>query len=411
MSENVNILVGQSGGPTCAINSSLAGVVETAHIKFPGSTVYGMLNGIQGLLKERYVDMADQVKSSLDIELLKRTPSSFLGSCRYKLPEIEQDEETYKKIFEIIDKLEVGHFFYIGGNDSMDTIKKLSDYAAKIGHKCHFIGVPKTVDNDLMITDHCPGFGSAAKFIGTVTKELIKDALVYERKTVTIVEVMGRNAGWLTGATALSRGSDCAGPDMIYLPEKAFDTDAFLDKVEKLLQERNSLLIAVSEGIKLADGTFVCDIAKSSEGTDAFGHTQLAGAAKVLADMVKSKFGCTTRAVEINTLQRCASHFASAADLDEAYAAGAAAVRKSFGGETAKMIVLNRISDEPYLCGTDAYDINCISNLEKVVPDGWISDEGTNVTEEFIDYLRPLIRGEVTPYMDDGIPRHLSLKI
>ncbi len=411
MSGKKNILVGQSGGPTCAINSSLAGVCETAHNKFPDSIVYGMLNGIQGLLQERYVDMAVQVTSSLDIELLKRTPSSFLGSCRYKLPEIDEDEESYKKIFSIIDKLEVGHFYYIGGNDSMDTIKKLSDYAKRIGHTCRFIGIPKTVDNDLMITDHCPGFGSAAKFIGTVTKELMRDALVYGRKTVTVVEVMGRNAGWLTAASALSKSSTSQGPDMIYLPEVPFNIDKFIARVENDLKTKTSILVAVSEGIKLEDGTFVCEMANANGDTDAFGHLKLTGAARALADIVKERVGCTTRVVEISTLQRCASHFSSFTDLEEAYEVGAEAVRKSFAGETAKMVVLKRISDEPYLCGTDIYDINCISNLEKTVPEGWICDDGTNVTDDLINYIRPLVKGEVTPYMDDGIPRHLHLKL
>ena len=261
-----NIIVGQSGGPTAVINSSLAGVYKTA--KERGfHTVYGMLHGIQGLLDEQYVDLSTQIHSDMDIELLKRTPSAFLGSCRYKLPEIHEDMEIYEKIFGILDKLEIEVFIYIGGNDSMDTIKKLSDYAIVKGHSQKFLGVPKTIDNDLALTDHTPGFGSAAKYIAASTKEIIRDALglAYKKDMITIIEVMGRNAGWLTGATALAKTEECEGPDLIYLPEVPFDIEKFRDKAKDLLKTKHSIVIAVSEGIKLEDGRYVCELSGGAD--------------------------------------------------------------------------------------------------------------------------------------------------
>ena len=258
-----NVIVGQSGGPTAVINSSLAGVYKTAKDR-GARKVYGMLHGIQGLLQERYVDLSDHIKTDLDIELLKRTPSAYLGSCRFKLPEICEDRAVYDKIFEILTKLEVEYFFYIGGNDSMDTIKKLSDYSLLNGSRIRFMGVPKTIDNDLAATDHTPGYGSAAKYIGAITKEVIRDGLVYDQQNVTILEIMGRNAGWLTGAAALAKGEDCEGPDMIFLPEVTFDVDSFMKKVEELHRRKKSVVVAVSEGVKLADGRYVCEL---TEGT------------------------------------------------------------------------------------------------------------------------------------------------
>ena len=265
-----NVIVGQSGGPTAVINSSLAGVFKTAKDR-GARKVYGMLHGIQGLLQERYVDLEEHIKSDLDIELLKRTPSAYLGSCRFKLPEICDDREIYDKIFSILDKLEVEYFFYIGGNDSMDTIKKLSDYSLLNGSKIRFMGVPKTIDNDLAATDHTPGYGSAAKYIGAITKEVIRDGLVYDQQNVTILEIMGRNAGWLTGAAALAKGEDCEGPDMLFLPEVTFDVDSFMKKVEELHKKKASVVVAVSEGVKLADGRYVCEL------TAAYRHGQVPG--------------------------------------------------------------------------------------------------------------------------------------
>lgn len=403
-----NVIVGQSGGPTAAINASLAGVYRTAKDR-GAKNVYGMLHGIQGLLKESYIDLSDHIKTKLDAELLKRTPAAFLGSCRFKLPEIHENREMYDQIFAILDKLDIEAFIYIGGNDSMDTIKKLSDYAIVSGHSCKFIGCPKTIDNDLAMTDHTPGFGSAAKYIGTAMKEIIRDGfcLEYEKGIVTIVEVMGRNAGWLTGATALSVGEDCAGPDMIYLPEIPFDMQKFSDKIKKLLKERTSIVVAVSEGVKVKDGTYVCELGSSIDFVDAFGHKQLSGTATYLANYIAAQFGCKTRSIELSTLQRSASHLASRVDILEATQAGGAAVMAADEGDSGKMVVLERLSDDPYQCGTAVKDVHKIANSEKLVPREWVNKEGDYVTQDFIDYVTPLIQGDVSPIMVDGIPRHL----
>ncbi|MDO5590609.1 MAG: 6-phosphofructokinase [Lachnospiraceae bacterium] len=403
-----NVIVGQSGGPTAAINSSLAGVYRTAKDR-GAKKVYGMLHGIQGLLKEKYIDLSDHIKTELDAELLKRTPAAFLGSCRYKLPAIHEDKEIYEKIFAILDKLEIEAFIYIGGNDSMDTIKKLSDYAIITGHPTRFIGCPKTIDNDLALTDHTPGFGSAAKYIGTSMKEIIRDSfcLEYSKGLVSIVEVMGRNAGWLTGASALAAGEDCEGPDMIYLPELAFDIEDFGNRVKALLEKKPSVVIAVSEGIRTAEGKYVCELGNSVDFVDAFGHKQLSGTASYLASYIAGEIGCKTRAIELSTLQRSASHCSSRVDILEAYQVGGAAVKAADEGDSGKMVVLQRLSDDPYQCGTEVKDVHKIANDEKLVPREWVNEDGTYVTSEFISYVRPLIQGDVSPVMVDGIPRHL----
>ena len=408
MAKKRNIIVGQSGGPTSVINSSLAGVYKNA-IERGFDKVYGMLHGIQGLLDEQYIDLSTQIHSELDIELLKRTPSAFLGSCRFKLPEIHEDKTIYEKIFDILNRLDIDAFIYIGGNDSMDTIKKLSDYAILTGQTQKFLGVPKTIDNDLALTDHTPGFGSAAKYIGASTKEVIRDAqgLTYKKSMITIMEIMGRNAGWLTGATALARTEDCDGPDLIYLPEVPFDIDKFLVKVKDLLKKKSSVVIAVSEGIRLADGRYVCELGSSGDYVDAFGHKQLSGTASYLASYIAGEIGCKTRAIELSTLQRAASHAASRVDILEAYQVGGAAVKAADEGDTGKMVVLKRLSDDPYQCGTEVKDVHKIANDEKLVPRSWVNKEGTYVTNEFISYVRPLIQGDVSPVMVDGIPRHL----
>ena len=403
-----NVIVGQSGGPTAAINSSLAGVYRTAKDR-GANKVYGMLHGIQGLLQERYLDLSEYITTELDAELLKRTPAAFLGSCRFKLPEIHEDKGVYEKIFSILDKLDIEAFIYIGGNDSMDTIKKLSDYAIVTGHPTRFIGCPKTIDNDLALTDHTPGYGSAAKYIGTSVKEIIRDSfcLEYSKGLVSIVEIMGRNAGWLTGAAALARGEDCEGPDLIYLPEIPFDLHAFSDKVKELLSRKPSVVVAVSEGIRTADGTYVCELGSSIDFVDASGHKQLSGTASYLASFIAGEIGCKTRAIELSSLQRTASHAASRVDILEAYQVGGAAVKAADEGDSGKMVVLQRLSDDPYQCGTEVKDVHKIANDEKLVPREWVNEEGTGVTDEFVAYVRPLIQGDVSPVMVDGIPRHL----
>lgn len=403
-----NVIVGQSGGPTAAINSSLAGVYRTAKDR-GAKKVYGMLHGIQGLLKERYIDLSEHITNELDVELLKRTPAAYLGSCRYKLPEMHENRDVYEKIFEILNKLEIEAFIYIGGNDSMDTIKKLSDYAIVTGQPTRFVGCPKTIDNDLALTDHTPGYGSAAKYIGTSVKEIIRDGfcLEYEKGVVTIVEIMGRNAGWLTGAAALAKGEDCPGPDLIYLPELAFDLEKFSTKIKKLMEKKMSVVVAVSEGIKLEDGRYVCELGTGVDFVDAFGHKQLTGTASYLANFVAGEVGCKTRAIELSTLQRAASHLASRVDILEAYQVGGAAVKAADEGDSGKMVVIERFSDDPYQSGTEVKDVHKIANGEKLVPRNWVNQEGTYVTEEFITYVKPLIQGDVSPVMVDGIPRHL----
>ena len=403
-----NVIVGQSGGPTAAINSSLAGVYRTA-IDRGANKVYGMLHGVQGLLNEKYLDLSNYIQTDLDVELLKRTPAAFLGSCRYKLPGIHEDKAVYEKLFSILDKLDIEAFIYIGGNDSMHTIKKLSDYAILTGHQTRFIGCPKTIDNDLALTDHTPGYGSAAKYIGTSMKEIIRDSfcLEYPKGLVTIVEIMGRNAGWLTGATALSKCEDCDGPDMIYLPEVTFDLQDFKEKVKKLLTKKPSVVVAVSEGIRIADGRYVCELGNSVDFVDAFGHKQLSGTASYLASFIAGELGAKTRSIELSTLQRAGSHLASRVDILEAYQVGGAAVKAADEGDSGMMVVLERISDDPYQCQTTVKNVHKIANDEKCVPREWINKDGTYVTDDFVAYVKPLIQGDVSPVMVDGIPRHL----
>lgn len=403
-----NVIVGQSGGPTAAINSSLAGVYRTA-IERGAKKVYGMRNGIQGLMEERYVDLSEHITNDLDVELLKRTPAAYLGSCRYKLPEIHEDQSVYEKIFEILEKLDIEAFIYIGGNDSMDTIKKLSDYAILTGKTCKFVGAPKTIDNDLALTDHTPGFGSAAKYIGTSVKEIIRDgeSLVYGKGLVSVVEIMGRNAGWLTGAACLAEGEDCEGPDMIYLPEIPFDIQKFIEKVKKLLEKKHSVVVAVSEGIKLEDGRYVCELGSSVDFVDAFGHKQLTGTANYLASLIAGELGCKTRSIELSTLQRAGSHLASRVDILEAQQAGGAAVMAADEGDSGVMVIFERISDDPYQVKTEVKNVHKIANDERLVPREWVNKDGTYVTSEFKRYVRPLIQGDVSPVMVDGIPRHL----
>ncbi|MBQ6060704.1 MAG: 6-phosphofructokinase [Clostridia bacterium] len=407
-----NVLVGQSGGPTAVINSSLAGVYKTA-MERGFNKVYGMRNGIQGFMDGQYVDLSDHIKSELDLELLKRTPSAFLGTCRYKLPEIHEDKAVYERIFELLDELDIEVFIYIGGNDSMDTIRKLFDYSLLTGAKQKFVGCPKTIDNDLAITDHTPGFGSAAKYIATSTKEIICDAMgfSYKKKNVNIVEIMGRNAGWLTGSAALSRSEDCEGPDPIYLPEVPFDIQGFVTKVKELLETKDVVVAAVSEGIKTKEGKYVCEYATDSTTKDAFGHIQMTGTASYLANVIKNELGCKTRAVELSTLQRAAAHLASKIDVDEAFNVGGATVKAADEGSSGVMVVIDRVSDDPYQSATGVYDVHRIANDEKVVPRKWINKEGNYVTEEFLDYVRPLIQGQYSPVMVEGIPRHLNMNM
>ena len=403
-----NIIVGQSGGPTAVINSSLLGVFKTAKDR-GADTVYGMVHGIKGLLDGDIVDLSQRIKTELDMDLLKRTPSSFLGSCRYKLPDIKGHEETYDKIFKILKELDICEFFYMGVNDSMDTIMRLTDYGNKIKSPVRFIGVPKTIDNDLAITDHTPGFGSAAKYIAATTKEIIRDGLVYDYPVVSVIEVMGRNAGWLTAATALAKGEDCEGVDEIYLPERVFDIDKFVERMGERLKENRSIVVAVSEGVKVADGRYVCELSDHVDYVDAFGHKQLAGTARFLAGKVAEKYGVKTRAIELSSLQRCAAHIQARIDVTEAFNCGGAAVKAAFEGKTGLVITLNRISDDPYMCIAEEADVHKIANVEKKVPSEWITEDGTYVKNELVHYIMPLIQAEITPLWVNGLPRHVRL--
>lgn len=404
-----NAIVGQSGGPTAVINASLAGVFQACDRRGVPH-VYGMRYGVAGLLDGKYVDLSESLRSSLEIELLKRTPSSYLGSCRYKLPALDKDEEgVYPKLFALLQELDIGYFFYIGGNDSMDTIAKLSDYGRAIGSDIRFMGVPKTIDNDLMVTDHTPGYGSAAKYIGLVMKELVRDATVYDVNSVTVVEIMGRNAGWLTAAASLAKAEDCEGADMICMPEIPFGVDNFIQKVARMQAKKKALLIAVSEGVKLADGRYVCELADDARYVDAFGHKNLTGTARYLSNRLAAELGVKTRSIELSTLQRCAGHVTSRTDITEAFQVGGAAAKAAFEGHTAEMIALERLSNDPYQCTTRPWDIHKVANFEKKVPLEWISEDHTAMKDEFLHYARPLIQAELTPIYIDGLPRHTYL--
>ena len=404
-----NAIVGQSGGPTSVINASLAGVFESCKNR-GADVVYGMCNGVAGLLEERVVDLSTLLTDDLDIELLKRTPSSFLGSCRYKLPDPDTDSTPFVKLFTLFDKYDICAVFYIGGNDSMDTIAKLSRYGQQVDSSVRFIGVPKTIDNDLCLTDHTPGYGSAAKYIATILKEVIRDSSVYNIRSVTVAEIMGRHAGWLAGAACLAGGDDCEGPDLILLPEVPFDADRFLTKVDELQKSKPNVIIAASEGVKTADGTYLCDLVSTAGQLDAFGHKAiLSGTSRYLSDLIHDRLNCKSRAIEFSTLQRCASHLASRTDVNEAYAVGGAAAAAAFAGETGKMISLKRISNYPYQCITEAVDVQKVANLEKKVPLDWITPDGMQVTAAFEEYARPLILDEVTPVYVNGTPRHIRL--
>ena len=407
-----NLIVGQSGGPTSVINASLAGVYEEAK-RLGYDHVYGMINGIEGLLEENIVDLDKYLADKRNIELLKRTPSSYLQTCRFKLGTYVDHPDIYEKIFDILDKYDIDSFIYIGGNDSMDTVENLSDYAIINKRRQNFIGVPKTIDNDLPITDHCPGFGSAAKYIATSIREIVRDSVCYgvKHSTVAIVEVMGRHAGWLTASAALAKSDDCEGVDAIFLPEVPLDLDKFVDKVKNLAKKKPAIVIVVSEGIKTTTGEFVCEMGKDDVGVDAFGHKQLNGCADVLANLIKEKTGLKTRPIILSSLQRSAAHIASLTDVREAEKVGKHGAKLAFNGETGKMVIMKRVSNNPYKIKYSSFNnIHDIANLEKKVPLEWIDQENNYVKDELIDYIRPLIMGEVKQYYKDGVPEHLIRK-
>ncbi len=399
-------IIGQSGGPSSVINCSAYGVIKTA-LEDPNITkVYGAYHGIKGVLGGQLMIMDEE--DPAELERMLYTPSSALGSCRYKIADPDDDETDYKRILEVFQQYNVRYFFYNGGNDSMDTCEKISRYMAKVGYECRVIGVPKTIDNDLMGTDHCPGFGSAAKYSATTFMEVLRDAHVYDTGMICVVECMGRNAGWLTAASALA-GLHHEGPDLIYLPESDFEMDKFVADVSGRFSKTGDCIVAVSEGIHYADGTFVAD-AKTSE-NDGFGHAQLGGLASMLASILKEKTGAKVRGIELSLLQRCAAHLASGTDIQEAFQAGKAAVEAALAGHTGKMVGFEcDRSNGGYVCNTKLVDLNKVANFEKKYPKMWINAEGNHVTQGFIDYCLPLIQGETGMVKVNGLPRFAQFR-
>ena len=408
MSEKLvgSCIFGQSGGPTSVINASAYGVIKTALEAEEITKVYGASHGIVGVLNDELFVMDEEDPEEL--RYLLHTPSSELGSCRYKMKDPEVDDTDYKRILEIFKKYNVRYFFYNGGNDSMDTCNKISRYMKSVGYECRVMGVPKTIDNDLFGTDHCPGFASAAKYIATSCMEINKDARVYDNKMIVIVEIMGRHAGWLAASAALATAYG-SGPDLIYLPECDFDMDRFLADVDELYRKNGKVFVAVSEGIHYADGSFVSE-AKTSA-TDGFGHAQLGGLAAMLAEIVKNHTGAKVRGIEFSLLQRCGAHVASATDIEEAFTAGKVAVEKAVEGETGYMVAFERqMVDGKYSCAYRLLPLDSVANYEKKVPMEWINDTHNGLKQEFISYVLPLIQGEANVPKVDSLPRYAKLK-
>ncbi len=403
-----NLLVAQSGGPTVAINATLVGVLQGVRSSDKVDKVYGAKNGIEGAINDNLLDLNELIKDTQALDTLTYTPSSALGSCRYKMKDWKVDDEPYKKIIDTFIKHEIKYFIYIGGNDSMDTVDKLSEYCRMNNHDFYIIGAPKTVDNDLNMTDHCPGFGSASKYIATTVAEIERDMNVYDIPSVTIIEIMGRNAGWLTAAAALARVNGGAGPDFIYLCEKDFDTDKFIKDLKDKLAKKPSLLVAISEGIKDSTGAYVSDKI-SSGAVDNFGHKYIAGSARALEQLVRDEIGCKARAIELSLMQRAAAHIASETDIMESLMLGQKAFNLAVNKETGKMSAINRLSNEPYSVEFVAVPVGEVANHEKTVPLDWITPEGNDVTEEMMAYLRPLIMGETNLKYENGIPKQYKL--
>ncbi len=414
-----NVIAGQSGGPTAAINASLYGVVyEALNREETLGTVYGMINGIEGFLNDQLMDMKP-LELSGELELIKTTPGSYLGSCRYKLPE-DLNDKVYPTLFEKFAFYNIGYFFYIGGNDSMDTVSKLSRYAEQINSDIRFIGIPKTIDNDLVLTDHTPGFGSAAKYVASTIREITIDASVYDnKKSVTIIEIMGRHAGWLTASSVLARKFKEDNPVLVYLPEVAFNQEAFIEKVKNALETTPNLIVCISEGINDGNGTFICELA-SDVGVDSFGHKMLTGSGKYLENLVKDRLGVKVRSIELNVCQRCSSSMLSRMDYKEAIASGAYGVKCALEGETGKMIAFRRVAGDfasdkqstvrsgpaaNYQIDYVTEDVNLICNQEKTVPLEWITNDGSGIGEEFIEYALPLIQGVVSIPSENGLPK------
>lgn len=401
----MNIVVAQSGGPTSVINASLLGVFRQAMAQQEIDTVFGSLNGIEGIIHNRLVSLNDRLATEEDMALLRQTPSSVLRSCRYKLPSADKEPAVYESIRRTLESHDIGAFFYIGGNDSMDTVHKLSAYFAEVGCPIRVMGVPKTIDNDLMEMDHTPGYGSAAKFVATTMTEIIRDCTVYDLDSVLIVEIMGRDTGWLTAAAALPRLLGETAPHLVYLPEVAFSVEDFLADIKRIRQTSRTVIVAVSEGVEIdAVGEF------QSGKVDNFGHKYLSGVGKCLENIVSTRLGCKVRSVELNILQRCAAHIASVTDVSEAEAVGMAAVRAAMAGETGKVAAIQRVSSDPYKADYTCIPVEQVANRVKYVPREWISAAGNDVTEDALAYICPLVQGEPTVLTRNGLPRHFVIE-
>ncbi|WP_124066785.1 6-phosphofructokinase [Clostridium sp. E02] len=399
-----NAIVGQSGGPTAVINASLYGIIKEGMAHEEIDQVYGMINGIEGFMSGHYINLTKELTLE-ELEILKLTPSAYLGSCRYKLPD-DLTSPFYSALFEKFRESNIGYFFYIGGNDSMDTVSKLSRYAASNGSDIRFIGIPKTIDNDLVLTDHTPGFGSAAKYVANTVREIVLDSSVYQQKSVTIVELMGRHAGWLTASSSLARKYEGDNPLLIYLPETSFDFEQFTSDVETALSKTNSVIICISEGLSDARGKFICEYADEAQ-LDTFGHKMLTGSGKILENFVRNHFGVKARSIELNVNQRCSGMMTSATDITESIEAGKEGIKAALNGITGMMIAFKRICNSPYQMECICVDVNQVCNQEKLFPSEWISKHGTDVTLEFETYALPLIQGELERKMDKGRPVYL----
>lgn len=402
-----NCIVAQSGGPTVAINASLAGVIDGVKKSNKFTRVYGAIHGIQGVLDNNFIDLSLMALSKFPlVNTLELSPAMYLGSCRYKLPDFEVDSKPYEIIFDRFEEYQVAAFFYIGGNDSMDTVDKLSKYANKIGSDVKIVGIPKTIDNDLCHTDHTPGFGSAAKYVASTMLEIAHDTYIYQIPSVVIVEIMGRDAGWLTAASCLARNDYSPAPHLIYLPEVDFDEDQFIEDIKNVLKTSRCVIVAISEGIHDKDGNY---ISATSAVADKFGHAQLSGTGKALESLVKDRMDIKVRSIELNVLQRCAAHISSRTDINESFALGQAAVKYAAEGMTAVMSTIKRVSNDPYQWIIEPENVALIANQAKTIPLEWITPEKNDVTPEMEAYLRPLIIGEVSLQYKDGLPMYLPV--
>lgn len=399
----MNIAVAQSGGPTCAINASLVGVFRES-LKVPEiDAIFGSVNGIEGIIGNHLIDMKMLIRSTDDMELLRQTPSTVLGSCRYKLPDWREDDTVYKKITNTLVQRQIGAFFYIGGNDSMDTVNKLSEYFREISLDIKVIGIPKTIDNDLCITDHTPGFGSAAKYVATTMHEIIRDSSVYSMPSVTIVEIMGRHAGWLTASSAVLHALGETAPHLVYVPESEFSLEKFMKDVRQEMAKHKAVVVAVSEGMEVPEGV-------QSGVVDNFGHKYLSGIGKYLEETVRTEIGCKVRSIELNVMQRCSSHLCSRTDIDESEAIGSAGVRCALNGDTGKVMVFRRVNNQPYTVIIETADACQIANKEKFLPAEFITSCGNNISNKAMEYFLPLIQGELNIIMDRGVPKHFTIQ-